>query len=168
MLLPKIDTGHGMSTPTPTPPNHPHRMTQNNFYEKKRTLREVNFRKKKLLQEEAFPRLRLSQESIFLRRISFFLYVARIDWLDSSKINSGYRSLKVKLCAPSPTCITPQKNKRWGVRVSQMYPKYWVIAASTLSLRTSSLRSAFCSKRFVPAQTQTRIYVCSLVPRKNK
>ena len=61
MLLPKFNTGHGMSTPTPTPPNHPHRTTQNNFYEKKRTLREVIF-----CEESSFAR-RSFREKVFFR-----------------------------------------------------------------------------------------------------
>ena len=66
MLLPKFDTGHGMSTPTPTPPNHPHRMTQNNFYEKKRTLREVIFREKSSFARRSF------REKVFFREECLF------------------------------------------------------------------------------------------------
>ena len=58
---PMFDTGHGMSTPTPTPPNHPHRTTQNNFYEKKRTLREVIFREKSSFARRSF------REKVFFR-----------------------------------------------------------------------------------------------------
>ena len=56
MLLPKFDTGRSTSTP-------PHRTTQNNFYEKKRTLREVIFREK-----SSFARSHLSQEEAFARK----------------------------------------------------------------------------------------------------
>ena len=126
MLLPMFDTGHGMSTPTPTPPNHPHRTTQNNFYEKKRTLREVIFREKKL-----------SRESIFPRRM-----------LDSSQSTRDIELCysKVELCAPSPTCITPQKNERWGVRGSQVYPEYRVISAAPL--QRIFFANVFTSLRF--------------------
>ena len=112
MLLPMFDTGHGMSTPTPTPPNHPHRTTQNNFYEKKRTLQEVIFCEKKLSRESIFPR-RMLDSSQSTRDIQIVLF-------------------EVELCAPSPTCITPQKNERWGVRGSQVYPEYRVISAAPL------------------------------------
>ena len=105
---------------------HPHRMTQNNFYEKKRTLREVIFREKKL-----------SRESIFPRRM-----------LDSSQSTRDIELCysKVELCAPSPTCITPQKNERWGVRGSQVYPEYRVISAAPL--QRIFFANVFTSLRF--------------------
>ena len=77
--------------PTPTPPNHPHRTTQNNFYvrEEEDFARSQSFHEKKLSREEAFreedfARSRFREKVIFWEEYnSSLLSTSTIRWLES-------------------------------------------------------------------------------------
>ena len=117
---------------------HPHSTQPPPSYDAKQLLREEeDFARSHLSREVIFREKKLSRESIFPRRM-----------LDSSQSTRDIELCysKVELCAPSPTCITPQKNERWGVRGSQVYPEYRVISAAPL--QRIFFANVFTSLRF--------------------
>ena len=90
--------------PTPTPPNHPHRTTQNNFYvrEEEDFARSQSFREKKLSREEAFreedfARSRFCEKVLFREEYTWLESIGLM--IQSKSVESSSQSTRdIELC----------------------------------------------------------------------